>query len=178
MKTSKRTKALACITAALALIYIIQILAGLKSPQKEFKLKESPDYISCENSGEIIQMQKNGEDWFSSGTPLDSSKMESLLKDVTLIKTLSLASRKGDGGSLERYGLDKPILVRAKSGGKDQCALLIGKESATGSQCYIQFEGKKEIYLAQGNLRRDWTFTLDDIRQKSEEQDSDNSAAE
>ena len=171
MNVSKRTKALAVIAAALAVIYIIQTLAGLKSPQKEFKVKENPDYISFENSGSVIPLQKNGDAWFSNGVPLDSSKVENLVSQFVLIKTLSLAARNSDAAALERYGLEKPITVRAKSGGKDLRTVLVGKESASGSQCYIQFEGKKEIYLAQGNLRRDWTWTLDDIKQKEEKQE-------
>ena len=43
---SKRTKILACVAAALAVICAAQFFTGLKSPQKTFKAKGEPDYIS------------------------------------------------------------------------------------------------------------------------------------
>ena len=54
-------------------------------------------------------------------------------------------------------------------GAKDFQKILVGKESVSGSQAYVKVNGKKEIYLAQGNLRRDWTFSLDDLKEKEPE---------
>ena len=165
----KRTKILACVAAALAVICAAQFFLGLKSPQKTFKAKGEPDYISVENSGSALVLQRSGSDWFCGGQKLDKSKLDALVQSVSVVKTLNIASRSETPAALERYGLDKPILVEAKLGGKTFQKISIGKESVSGSQAYVQLNGKKEIYLAKGNLRRDWTLTLDDLKEKEEE---------
>ena len=106
--------------------------------------------------------------------------MDSLVKSLSVVKTLNVASRSDSAATLERYGLDQAISIQAKMGAKDFQKILVGKESVSGSQAYVKVNGKKEIYLAQGNLRRDWTFSLDDLKEKepekSEEPQSDDSA--
>ena len=166
---SKRTKLWACVAAALAVICAAQFFAGLKSPQKTFKAKGEPDYISVENSGSQLVLQRNGSDWYCGAQKLDKSKMDSLVKSISAVKTLNVASRSDSAAALERYGLNQAIVIEAKLGSKTFQKILVGKESVSGSQAYVQLDGKKEIYLAQGNLRRDWTFSLDDLKEKEEE---------
>lgn len=174
---SKRTKILAAVAAALFVICAAQFLMGLKSPQKTFKAKGEPDYISVENSGSALVLQRNGSDWFCGAQKLDKAKMDSLVKSLSIVKTLNVASRSDSAAALERYGLDKAILIEAKLGGKSFQKILVGKESVSGSQAYVKVGDKKEIYLAQGNLRRDWTFSLDDLKEKEpEETQADESA--
>ena len=177
---SKRTKILAGVAAVLAVICVAQFFLGLKSPQKTFKVKGEPDYISVENSGSALVLQRNGSDWFCGAQKLDKAKMDSLVKSLSVVKTLNVASRSDSAATLERYGLDQAISIQAKMGAKDFQKILVGKESVSGSQAYVKVNGKKEIYLAQGNLRRDWTFSLDDLKEKepekSEEPQSDDSA--
>ncbi len=165
---SKRTKILFSAAIILAAICALQFLLELRSPQKTFKTKELPDSILVDNSGASLVLQKDEGGWTCSGQKLDGDKIERLTKSLLSIKSLSVASRSDSPASLERYGLDKAILIEAKSGGKDIRQILVGKESVSGSQSYIQFKGKKEIYLVQGNFRKDWTFTLDDIKEKQE----------
>ena len=166
---SKRTKILAGVAAVLAVICVAQFFLGLKSPQKTFKVKGEPDYISVENSGNTIVLQRNGNDWFCGAQKLDKAKMDSLVKSLSVVKTLNVASRSDSAATLERYGLDQAISIQAKMGAKDFQKILVGKESVSGSQAYVKVNGKKEIYLAQGNLRRDWTFSLDDLKEKEPE---------
>lgn len=170
---TKRRTILICIAGALAAIFVAQILFGLRSPQKNFKVKEIPDFISIENSGETISLEKKGDEWFCAEKKADAKKVEHLLKDFCDVQTLGVAARSANETALERYGLNAPIIVRAKSGGKDLRAIIIGKESTSGSQVYVQVEGKKEIYLAQGNLRRDFTFSSDDILEKENEENAE-----
>lgn len=166
---SKRTKILAAVAAALFVICAAQFFIGLKSPQKTFRVKGEPDYISVENSGNTLVLQRNGSDWFCGAQKLDKAKMDSLVKSLSIVKTLNVASRSDSAATLERYGLDQAISVQAKMGAKDFQKILVGKESVSGSQAYVKINGKKEIYLAQGNLRRDWTFSLDDLKEKEPE---------
>ena len=166
---SKRTKILACVAAFLAVICAAQFFLGLKSPQKTFKAKGEPDYISVENSGNALVLQRSGSDWFCGSQKLDKAKMDSLVKSISVVKTLNVASRSESASALERYGLDQAILIEAKLGAKTFQKISVGKESVSGSQAYVKINGKKEIYLAQGNLRRDWTFSLDDLKEKEEE---------
>lgn len=170
---TKRRIILIGVAGALAAIYIAQILLSLRSPQKTFTVKETPDFISIENSGELITAQKSGDEWICGANVLDATKVEYLVNEICNIKTLGVATRAADQNALTLYGLDAPITVCAKAGGKDLCTLLIGKESATGSQVYIQFAGKKEIYLAQGNLRRDFTFKPENLLQKEDEEETE-----
>lgn len=174
---SKRTKILAAVAATLFVICAAQFFIGLKSPQKTFRVKGEPDYISVENSGNTLVLQRNGSDWFCGAQKLDKAKMDSLVKSLSIVKTLNVASRSDSAATLERYGLDQAISVQAKMGAKDFQKILVGKESVSGSQAYVKINGKKEIYLAQGNLRRDWTFSLDDLKEKEpEEPKADESA--
>lgn len=163
---TKRRTILICIAGALTIIFAAQILLGLRSPQKIFKVKEKPDFISIENSGETISLEKNGEEWLCAEKKTDAKKTEILLERFCEVQTLGIAARSANEAALERYGLDAPIVVRAKSGEKNLRSIFIGKESTSGSQVYVQIEGKKEIFLAQGNLRRDFTFSADDILEK------------
>lgn len=167
---TKRRTILICIAGALAIIFAAQILLGLRSPQKIFKVKEKPDFISIENSGETISLGKNGEEWLCAEKKADAKKTEILLEKFCEVQTLGIAARSANEAALERYGLDAPIVVRAKSGEKNLRSIFIGKESTSGSQVYVQIEGKKEIFLAQGNLRRDFTFSADDILEKEPEE--------
>ena len=174
---SKRTKILAAVAAALFVICAAQFFIGLKSPQKTFRVKGEPDYISVENSGNTLVLQRNGSDWFCGAQKLDKAKMDSLVKSLSIVKTLNVASRSDSAATLERYGLDQAISIQAKMGAKDFQKILVGKESVSGSQAYVKLGAKKEIYLAQGNLRRDWTFSLDDLKEKElEEPKADESA--
>ena len=174
---SKQTKILAAVAAALFVICAVQFFMGLKSPQKTFRAKGEPDCISVENSGNTLVLQRNGSDWFCGAQKLDKAKMDSLVKSISAVKTLNVASRSDSAAALERYGLDQAISIQAKMGAKDFQKILVGKESVSGSQAYVKINGKKEIYLAQGNLRRDWTFSLDDLKEKEpEEPQADESA--
>ena len=166
---------LICIAGALAIA--AQILLGLRSPQKNFKVKETADFILIENSGEIISLEKNGDEWLCAEKKADATKAKYLLEKFSEVQTLGVAARSADETALERYGLNAPIIVRAKSGEKDLRTIFIGKESTSGSQAYVQIEGKKEIFLAQGNLRRDFTFSASDILEKNpaENSESENS---
>ncbi|MBQ7620368.1 MAG: DUF4340 domain-containing protein [Treponema sp.] len=167
---SKRTKILAATTAALAVICAAQFLMGLKSPQKTFKFKGTPDYISIENSGNKIVLQKSGDNWICDNQELDANKVEALQKSFVPLKTLGVTSRSANEAALERYGLDKPITVRAKEKDKELISFLIGKDGPSGSQAYIQIEGKKEIYLAKGNLRTLWQIDLESLKPEAKEE--------
>ena len=154
---SKRTKILAAVAALLAVVCVLQFFLGLKSPQKTFKLKSAPDYISVENSEKSFVLQKNDDgEWFCGTEKMDAAKIEILIKSFSPLTTLGVTSRSASGAALERYGLDKPVLIRAKAKNKELLSIAIGKDSSSGSQSYVQLDGKKEIYLARGNLRTAW----------------------
>lgn len=153
---SKRTKILAAVAAALAVICAAQFLLGLRSPSKAFKLKAEPDYISVENAGATTVLQKSESGWIYGAEALDQNKVELLTKSLSPLTTLGVTSRSASQAALERYGLDKPLKVCLKSKDKTLLSILIGKDSSSGAQSYIQLEGKKEIYLARGKLRSTW----------------------
>ena len=120
---SRRTKILACVAAALAIVCAAQFLLGLRSPQKNFKLKGEPDYISIENSGATLVLQKSESGWISGTEALDSNKVNLLIKSLSPLATLGVTSRSASEAALERYGLDKPIKVCLKAKDKNLLSL-------------------------------------------------------
>ena len=163
---SNRTKILAAVAATLAVICAAQLLLGLRSPQKTFKLKSEPDFISIESDGKTTTLNKNDNgEWFCASELLDTAKVELTQKSFNPLKTLGVTSRSSSKAALERYGLDNPVSLRVQSKGKTLLSILIGKDSSSGKQSYIQIEGKKEIYLARGNLRTLWgNFSVDAMK--------------
>ena len=176
---SRRTKILACVAAALAIVCAAQFLLGLRSPQKNFKLKGEPDYISIENSGATLVLQKSESGWISGTEALDSNKVNLLIKSLSPLATLGVTSRSASEATLERYGLDKPIKVCLKAKDKNLLSLSIGKNGSSGSQSYVQVNGKGEIYLARRNLRSDWDVKIDSLKpeQKAEAEPQDDGSA-
>lgn len=170
---TKRRTILICIAGALAAIFVVQIFLGMRSPQKTFKIKEKADFISIENSGETILLEKKGDEWFCASKKSDVKKAEYLVEKFCEVQTLGIVARSADDATLARYGLDAPIVVRGRAKEKDLRAIFIGKESASGSQAYVRIGSKKEIFLAQGNLRRDFTFLPDDIVEKDSAENSE-----
>ncbi len=90
-----------------------------------------------------------------------------------------MTSRSASEAALERYGLDKPIKVCLKAKDKNLLSLSIGKNGSSGSQSYVQVNGKGEIYLARRNLRSDWDVKIDSLKpeQKAEAEPQDGDSA-
>ena len=175
---SKRTKILSCVAAALAVICAAQFLMGLRSPRKVFKLKAEPDYISVDNAGTTTVLQKSDSGWICGAEALDQNKVGLLVKSVSPLTTLGVTSRSASEAALERYGLDKPIKVCLKSKGKVLLSFSVGKDSSSGTQSYIQLEGKKEIFLARGNYRTGWSIDISALKPDPKEEAAENSGAE
>ena len=165
---SKRTKILACVAAALAVICAAQFLLGLRSPQKAYKLKSEPDYISIENSGNVLVLQKSDGGWVCGADALDQDKVDRLAKSHSPLTTLGVTSRSASEAALERYGLDNPIKVSLKAKDKALLTVSIGKDSSSGSQSYVQVNGKKEICLARGKLRSTWSVDVGSLKPEKE----------
>lgn len=142
---TKRRTILICIAGALATIFVAQILFGLRSPQKNFKVKETPDFISIENSDETILLEKNGDEWFCAEKKADAKKVERLLERFCEVQTLGVAARSSNEAALERYGLDAPITVRAKSGEKT-CARFSSEKKARAARKFtLRLKAKKKF---------------------------------
>ena len=182
LNISNRTKILSCAAVILAIICAVQFLLGLRTPQKNFTVKGEADCISIESAGKSLVLQKNGGDWYCESERLDNEKVERMAKTFSPLTTLGTTSRSTSQSALERYGLDEPIAVTAKSKGKELISFLVGKDSSGGSQAYVQVNGKKEIYLAKGSLRTIWSADLESLKAaKAEEEKKEgqgNSASE
>ena len=109
---------------------------------------------------------------------LDQNKVGLLVKSVSPLTTLGVTSRSASEAALERYGLDKPIKVCLKAKGKVLLSFSVGKDSSSGTQSYIQLEGKKEIFLARGNYRTGWSIDISALKPDPKEEAAENSGAE
>lgn len=156
----------------LLIVYILQLCLGGKSSAKTFTLKDEVVNFTISNNGSDVKLSKSGEDWQVSGTNGETFKAnsgfaDSIQTNVSEIKTLDIVSHSDDNATLERYGLSNPIKVEGcTADGNVARTILVGKESATGSQTYVKIDSSKDIYLVSGNLKSVFGKSVDDLRTK------------
>ena len=84
---------------------------------------------------------------------------------ISEIKILGSVSS-GSAADNERYGFDSAIVVEAYGATKLLRRIVVGKNTATGSQCYARLDDKSSIFLVQGALRSIFEVTEDNIKEK------------
>lgn len=165
-----RTKILAATAAVLAVIYCIQVIISHNDGIREIKIKNGAEYISVENTSGSYELEKTDGTWHLRGSeyPADEKAAGKIADACSNIKLLQTVSKSSSDFSMERYGLDEPVRVTIRgSKNKKSLNLLIGKVSVTGLQTYIQVEGKKDIFLAQGNLHDMFSAAESSLRRTS-----------
>lgn len=170
---SKRTITLIALTAVLALIYILQIIATSKTGVKTIKTEIDSEEITITkgmNSLEEIHLVKTSENQWVVGEnqyPAESSTVSGFERSLKEIKLLGAVSSVTNNA--ERYGLDDghKITVSSYANKKVLHTISIGKNTSTGNQCYVQLDGKNTIYLASGALHSTFDATTDSVRSKN-----------
>ena len=157
--------------AVLALIYIVQVIAGSRSSVKDFVIDKTFDTIEISSSENgSVNLKRYGDFWKVNDEEADSAKAKAISDSLISIKTLSVISKSSGEDALERYGFtdSQKITVKVSDNGKEYLNLEIGKDAANGQQNYIRVNGKSEIYLASGALRQKCSVKADELKKPAE----------
>ena len=155
----------------LALIYIVQVIAGSRSSVKDFVIDKTFDTIEISSSENgSVNLKRYGDFWKVNDEEADSAKAKAISDSLISIKTLSVISKSSGEDALERYGFtdSQKITVKVGDNGKEYLNLEIGKDAANGQQNYIRVNGKSEIYLASGALRQKCSVKADELKKPAE----------
>lgn len=165
----------------LALIYILQLIAGSRSSVKDFVIDKTFDAIEISSSENgSVNLKRYGDFWKVNDEEADSAKAKSISDSLISIKTLSVISKSASEDAIERYGFtdSQKITVKVSDNGKEYLNLEIGKDAAGGQQNYIRVNGKNEIYLASGALRQKCAVKAEELKKPVEEPKPEEAPAE
>ena len=164
----------------LALIYVIQVIAGNRSSVKDFVIDKTFDTIeiSSADNGNIL-LKRYGDFWKVGDDEADSGKAKMISEAARAIKTLSVISKSSSEDAIERYGFTdaQKITVKVSDNGKEYLTLEVGKDAANGQQNYVRVNGKSEIYLASGALRQRFSVKADELKAPKKEEPAPAEAA-
>jgi len=128
---------------------------------------EPADEINVKGKNVSLVMIKKDNNWFINEQeyPGDAELIESLERKVRDFILLDLIS---DRGYFDKYELteDKGISVTVKGKGKVLRRVLMGKSGTTSNHSYMKVDDRKEIYLASGIMKSDFTLPVSDLRNK------------
>ena len=159
--------------ALLALIYVIQLIAGSRSSVKDFVIDKTFDSIeiSSTDNGSVL-LKRYGDFWKVGDEEADSGKAKMISEAARAIKTLSVISSSTSEDAIERYGFTEgqKITVKVSDNGKEYLSLEVGKDAANGQQNYVRVNGKNEIYLASGALRQRFSVKADELKAPKKEE--------
>ncbi len=132
------------------------------------KLKtEKIDRIILKRKDESLTVKRHDDRWLiePQGFKADATRLKKMVNALSALKFTALAA---ESGETTRYHLDKnnAIRVTLKSGGKTLRDINIGKLASTYHHTYVNLPGKKEVYLAEGDLRREFDVNVDKLRDK------------
>ncbi len=164
--------------AILLCVYLVQIASTGKSKVRNLVLSESPDKItivqgSDEASSVLINVAK-GKSTVGKNTsgsimyPANEATVSSLVELLQNIKLLGTVASGVNANTADRYGLDdnSKITVTACKDGKVLRTIVVGKNTATGTQCYMQADSKQTVYLEDKPLHTSFAVTVDSLRSK------------
>lgn len=161
-----RKAVLLCSIAVLAAVYVLQLALENRTNVRTVFTEESIDSVVISRDGEpVVSVQMQDGKWTagSQHLPAKENRVNGIVNAVSEIKILETVHSGGtDAG---RYGLNEEASLKAEafSGGKKVRTLSVGKSTATGSQCYVQIDDDKKIYLAQGSLRSSLEVSEEDL---------------
>jgi hypothetical protein len=171
--------------AVLLLVYIFQVCLSFEKTTTEISIKDKPDFISLEYSGNITAIKNNGTQWLTEKNqyPIGNANVNTIMAPLENLKILEKVSTIKSESALSRFGLSNPLVIKAtlkntplktltkgksiKGASKKLSAILIGKPSSTGNQTYIKFEGNNDVYLASGDFSALLSMTEESLRDKN-----------
>lgn len=162
-----RKVVLLSVVAVLAVVYAVQLVSEARTNVKIVMTDGDIDFVLINNNGTMLSIAKENDSWFvgESKVPCQLNRANGIVNAVNEIKVLGTVSS-GSAADNERYGFDGAIIVEAYGATKLLRRIVVGKNTATGSQCYARLDDKSSIYLVQGALRSTFEATEDDIKEK------------
>lgn len=164
-KSNKNTrKIILCILIFIfAVIYALQLIFTGKSKIQTLTVKEDADQLTITSLDKgKINLVKENDSWYvgEKKYKADSDTVQRLLDSLTKMKIVGSVSSSAEGDE-DRYGLNesRAIQVELFSDGELLRQVKIGKDTVTGGQCYIQLDGKNQVYILGEGL--DGLFTKD-----------------
>lgn len=157
---------LVLIVLLLILLLFQQLSGGSQSPRLP-DLEEEVDELLIEHGGERLEIVRSGEEWLigEERLPGDGARIEGLVEKIGSLKLLEEVAVT-DYLVPYRLGEGEAIAVELRTAGERFRRVLIGKIASSGRQTYLRFEGEEVVYLAAGNLRRDFEIGAEDLRDK------------
>lgn len=154
-------------------VYILQLAFSGKNKVKVLTVEETIDMVMIDNGGSKLVISKNGDSWFVGEEKLacQLNRANGIVNAINEIKVLGNVAS-GSAADNERYGFDNGIIVEAYCGDKLVRSLVVGKNTATGSQCYVRIDGKSAVSLVQGAMRSTFEATADDIIEKKQDEET------
>ncbi|NOZ13032.1 MAG: DUF4340 domain-containing protein [Acidobacteria bacterium] len=132
------------------------------------KLKvEKIDRIVIKRKNESLTIKHHDDRWLiePQGFKADENRLKKMASAMSGLKLTALAA---ESGETTRYNLDPDHAIRVTlyAGDKKVRDISIGKIASTYHHTYISLPGKKDVYLAAGNLRREFDISVDKLRDK------------
>ena len=166
----KRKFLLLAILGILVFVYCIQIAFTGKNKVRTVSVKDDPDSFEIQTgSAEVVKIYKDGDAWFVGDEKFAASTsvvdgMCSSIKNIRLLGTVV----RGLNGDEDRYGLDDSsrTVVTAYKDGKKLQSIIVGKNTSTNSQSYVQLSGGKDVYLSGEALHTVFAVDKNAVRSK------------
>ena len=174
---AKRKIILLSVIAFLAIVYVVLLAVDSKSSVSTVSYDGAIDVIRVENgaaSSGAVTLEKKDGSWLVSSASgatayaADESVVDGLVSALKELKLLGTVTG-NPSSDADRYGLDENarICVTAEAGGKTVRRLVVGKNTSTSNQCYVQLDGKNTVYLEDSPLHSTFSCTVDSLRSKS-----------
>jgi len=132
------------------------------------KLKvEKIDRIVIKRKGETLTIKHHDDRWLiePQGFKADAARLK---KMTAAMSELNFTALVAESGETSRYNLSRDMAIRVTvyAGDKKLRDVNIGKIASTYHHTYVSLPGEKEVYLAKGDLHRDFDLNVDKLRDK------------
>ena len=152
-------------------VCIFQWISAAKDNVKTFAFKEEADELIIEKADGNYTLTKQGDTWVIGDKkyPANEGSIDSMVSSVEEIRALDRMGKITNEVISARYDLTetKSIKVTVNAVGKTVRKITIGKETSTGTQCYVTIDDGDEVYLVADNLYYTFNKTVDELRSKT-----------
>ncbi len=123
--------------------------------------------ITIMRSGKNFEIVKNRDFW-QVGEKKYRADNEKIAGMLDIIKNLTLTSLISESKTYTRFDLDKNNRIAVKAWNKEKKAreFSIGKSAPTYRHTYITLKSNGNIYMAQGDLKRYFDYSVNQLRDK------------
>ncbi len=127
---------------------------------------EKANKITIKKANEVITLKKENETWKVNQFKADNEIVKNFLSNLNALTIDSLTSRNEKNYPMMEVNEEKGSLVTFFQGKNIISSFFVGKEGASFQDFYLRISGKKEVYLAKGEIKFFIEKTVDDWRDK------------